>query len=497
MIRSLLISLTTIALVVMSSCSSSDELFEYVPTDIEFAMTANCGRIMSNLGIELTDNGIKGHESLKTILKDVPAEFTENLIGFGKIVNMDEIIVFGYAKGHSYTLTRITNKKALTEQLTKSGATKETAGNYEIYCDHGRALIVDEDMLWMTLGDNTEALAKEIDKIKATAQESNITADTGLVKALKADNAINFTCRLSNEMTAVLTGGNDIRTTLALSALMPSLNSYRLEGGIDVDESDIELKARIVNPETGENLNIPLLKEIDRSILSYIPDEYTVAVVAGLNSEQFTELTATIKNFASADPTIAKALEMFGNIDGTVGVACTPATLNNLGSADNTDRKSIAFARTKPGKAKEMSDYIVSMLKLSPGVQSSTNGTVTMLTGPKSAPRYVTAENNLLFISSEPVKKASNKLTDKMKGAQLSYAVNIPSISDITKGKCTFGLKGYATYSNGSIKAKLETTGTDLLSAYASVIAALTPDTNSESYWDEPGADETIAIPEI
>lgn len=120
-----------------------------------------------------------------------------------------------------------------------------------------------------------------------------------------------------------------------------------------------------------------------------------------------------------------------------------------------------------------------------------------MLTGPKSAPRYVTAENNLLFISSEPVKKASNKLTDKMKGAQLSYAVNIPSISDITKGKCTFGLKGYATYSNGSIKAKLETTGTDLLSAYASVIAALTPDTNSESYWDEPGADETIAIPEI
>lgn len=492
MIRSLLLSLAMIAVMVLSSCSQSNDLFEFVPADADYVATADCDRLLSDLGIELTDTDLKGPESLNTLLKDIPAENRANLVKLSKTVDIKGIVAFGYAGSEGYALARITDKAALQDFFKQSSAEKQTSGDYEIYCENRSSMAIDGDMLWMIPQGDAAGVAALLDKLKTAAKKSNITADDDLMDALTADNAINFTGRLTNDMMACLTGGNDLQTTLALSTLVPSINSYRVEAGLNVAESTIAINARIVNPENGETLSIPLLKKIDQSILGYIPADCTVALAAGLNNEQFTGLTATVKDFATADPSIAKALEMLGNIDGTVGLACNTKSFDNMGIGATNGGKAIAFAQTKQGKAVEMSNYIVSMLKFTPGVLSSTNGPVTMVTRPNADPIYVTAENDLLFISSEPVAKASNPLTAPMKDAQLAYAVNIASLSDMTSGKIKFGVKGYATFSDGKINACLETTGSDLISALVSLTSASRPDTDSESYWDEPDADRKL-----
>lgn len=435
-------SATLIALIAAFSSCTDKDLFDLIPADIDYIAAADVESVISTSGFEITENGITGPSDLKSEINSIPADVQDFIISLHSAIDTRKIMMFGYAAMQNgdpefYFLAKITDSKVLEDMFGKTGVESLSgADGFKINRIEHTYLLQADGFLWALTAHDSQAATDRVKKIIERAADKNITSNNRIYGILSERNALNVVVNLTPFVDLTLKYGYqvmDTQTALMAASVLPGLRDNWLSATLSYSATEAELVAKIFNPESGKNLRLPLLQQIDSKSLYRIPDDALMAVAVGIENSALCNLIDAVKPMIDRNPAAAMALTQLRKIDGTAGAAVTarnPRALifnNDISQANTT-----AFFGTQPGAAQDMADFISNFI--APSVQTHADG------------------NTVLLSSSPELKCGNSRLVKMMEGKELALAGEIPSFSQLTDGRSDIGAKAALTYKDGELR---------------------------------------------
>ena len=475
----------------LTSCSSEDPVSS-IPGNVDFAATVNLQKLMDVSQCRIENGDIKLPEEFSIYEQSIPDDVKAIIVDCYEAIDCSRIAVFGYIKlgtgADTYVVATLKDQKALDEVLVEKGElVKGDSDGYTTYEPESEyaemAILVKNDLVWFVGGKRAKAAVKAVEKVKDKAGDKKLIDEKGLEEVITADNLVNFSFNCTPVVTIIdqfASFGMDPEQAVLLSSIISKVKGYWLTCSLDVKDKSFNTMAKFIKPG-GEVLTCDLLQDIDPGFLTYVSNDYQIVTAAGLNNKAINELVAKIRpllnNMSGSDRQLAEmVLGWVSNIDGTMGIACGADDFNRLMTGDDSQQNInvLITLAMKPGKAKEMVSQIYNLVTLG----MNENDSVTLEADGSVVARFpgspviilkADGDNLLLSMNKITTGNANNEAAQVMKGAQMASYYNVASLSDITAGACTFGIKSEGRLVDGVATGTSEFTNCDMSLAEAIV----------------------------
>lgn len=512
----------------LTSCSSEDPVSS-IPGNVDFAATVNLQKLMDVSQCRIENGDIKLPEGLSVYEQSIPDDVKEVLADCYEAVDCSRIAVFGYIKlgtgADTYVVATLKDQKALDAVLVDKGdLVKSDNDGYTTYEPESEyaemAILVKDGLVWFVGGKRAKAAVKAVEKVKDKAGDKKLIDEKGLEEVITADNVINFSFNCTPVVTIIdqFAGfGMDPEQAVLLSSVVSKVKGYWLTCSFDIRDKSFDTMAKFIKPG-GEVLTYDLLQDIDPGFLTYVSKDYQVVTATGLNNKAINEIVAKIRpllnNLSGSDRQMAEMmLGWVSNIDGTMGIAFGADDFNSIMTDDGVPQNInvLLTLAMKPGKAKEMVSQLYNLVSVVLGPEASNaimldadGSVVARIPG---APIFtLKAEGDDLLLSTNKITtgNANNEIAQVMKGAQMASYYNVASLSDMTAGACTFGVKSEGRLVDGVATGTSEFTNCDMslaeavvklcTSYYAAVRNNVYKKYAAEMAEENDGIDDTVAV---
>lgn len=512
----------------LTSCSSEDPVSS-IPGNVDFAATVNLQKLMDVSQCRIENGDIKLPEGLSVYEQSIPDDVKEVLADCYEAVDCSRIAVFGYIKlgtgADTYVVATLKDQKVLDAVLVDKGdLVKSDNDGYTTYEPESEyaemAILVKDGLVWFVGGKRAKAAVKAVEKVKDKAGDKKLIDEKGLEEVITADNVINFSFNCTPVVTIIdqFAGfGMDPEQAVLLSSVVSKVKGYWLTCSFDIRDKGFDTMAKFIKPG-GEVLTYDLLQDIDPGFLTYVSKDYQVVTATGLNNKAINEIVAKIRpllnNLRGSDRQMAEMmLGWVSNIDGTMGIAFGADDFNSIMTDDGVPQNInvLLTLAMKPGKAKEMVSQLYNLVSVALGPEA---GNVIMLDADGSvvaripgAPIFtLKAEGDDLLLSTNKITtgNANNEIAQVMKGAQMASYYNVASLSDMTAGACTFGVKSEGRLVDGVATGTSEFTNCDMslaeavvklcTSYYAAVQSNISKRYAAVMAEENDGIDDTVAV---
>lgn len=478
--------MTTLAAFLTALCScTSNDMLDMIPADADYVTTVDIQNVIEKSGIEITETDIKGPADLKTEINSIPTDIRDAVIKLNRAIDARRIVMFGYAAVQSgipecYAFAKVTDLPSLKELLGQTGAKMSLkADGFETYQLENIIFLEKDSFLWLVPSRDPQEAVSRIKKVLDRADEKNITSNTRVCDLLAEKNVLNAVVNLDPFIDLVSKYGYQMMDTqeaiIAASAL-PKLKGNWMSASISYNGTGVEFIAKIFNPETGENLKLPIVKKINATALENIPDNSIIAGAIGIDNENLCAMLDAIKPMIDRDPMATMAISHLRKIDGTVGFALGVDNLMSLLSGYNERDNTYvtAFIEAQDGTASEVKEFFQNALSTAPGMQ-------------------IRADKNFIIFSTAPDQKSGHsKLMDIMNDKEIAYAGEITSFSELTNGRSDIGAKASATFKDGELKLNFDLTNVkgSAIAEFIKLTTSIEESVNSyyyEKHYSSPG----------
>lgn len=506
-------ALLALFLVLTTSCSS-DDLLDQVPEDVNMAMIIDLDRALERTGITLDKSGLAVSGDLGVFCREIPEEVQDVLFAIRESVDLSQIVTFTKADFSDptsfdgiYLLARVKDENKLIGILTEEVKLKEkTIDGYRMFfqpASYNPAIFVlHGGNVWVVPGNKPEVAAKRLTAVLKQAKEKPLTTRKEIVKALRDDKIVSYAFNLDSYISLfdasvadyMKLASDSIAVSDPVSAIKAAFDKIRgcwYVASYDIDGTSIDFDMTIFGAD-GKEFSYPYVKDVDTSLLGYIPSDYFAVGIMGVDGSQSKEGLAILGQLADAYLSgdglgrSKKILGWLGNIDGSCVVGFgTDNMCDMLYGGEISNLKVTVAIQMLPGKALETIGEIATMINAACAAadESGSNPLMTVKNGeavlaiPDMPLKfYFKSVGNDLVISTRPV-TTGNKYpgADKFKGHQSGIALTLKSFSDLTAGQCDFGWNLYGEQTGGKFDSSLTLTGcdTDIINGYYKLGTAL------------------------
>lgn len=433
--RNIALLLVMCGIVVVSSCSKTDELLSTVPVDgvrgvakidVEKVMKAFDSKVENGelvLPKELTKYSGK-------LLSNNDRSLMNDFVMLAPSVDVHSVIAFAY-DADEFVTVKLTNKAEFEAVLAGRYENSQSAG-FDVYAGADSLVwLVSENQAWFST--KGVSVAKTLAEILKKASSENYSELRGVAE--------------------YLTTSSDM---VAYAMKMPTDSKF-LCGKADTEGNVLSIQS--VNMESdGKVLKVPELSEINTDFLRYVPGSYNVAFAVGLNNVDWDSASEylSLVNNTTARMVLATIMPYLKKIDGTVSFAAKIDKEEGFSNVENIDaiamvhmpQKSIdeivtLLNRSFKSSKEEPKDGIVEM-KLSDGLTL-----------------YAGNVDGYFGLSTQPFNSnESNSLATTFQGKTAALCVEMPEGSKLLNGQ-PYGFKLTIGAGTEQYDLKLSVTGSN------------------------------------
>lgn len=453
----------------LSSCSSGD-LLDKIPDDIDYVMTVNLERLLSNTGFTLTDNNIEGPEALKTEINNIPENLRHEILLINQAIELKRIVTAGYLtdKGaDNFCIARVKDHDDLINILEKElRAIPRTADGYDFYCGSSSTFFYLDGKRVFILNPQKGSLSdasKLLKKILEQSDKKSIMKQKHVGDLLTANRIINVAVNTTTLADLVSTYGYkyfDTKTAVMLSAALPYLKGNWLAIWGDVEKTTLTAGAFMFNQESGERIKIPGMQNIDAETLKLLPANTILACAFAINNATLAQQLQVFEPMIG-DPIMKSAVKQLAKLDGTVAIGYGLNDRNELADllTGDTFVGNLALVATfQAGAAGTAVNQLKSVMKLfGENITDEPDGfSISSNTMPKF---HCTAMGNNLVITTEPtIKPTDNAIAGLVNKANSAIVFNLPSLSKYLGTDEKAGLEAELLSSDDQLSLKIEFT---------------------------------------
>lgn len=464
-----LLALVAIAMAALSSCSSK-EMLDRVPSDVDFVIVGNLDQLIKNAGFEVTDNDIKGPSDLKAALNSIPNDARETIGALHSSINCNRMVVMGYFSSNPEVvgMAQITDNDLLTKTLRNElDADRSTIKGLEVYELPGHSYIVtDNAYAYICDARSADDAASTINKFINRAQDKDITSIHSVADVISQDNTLNIVCNtnsIADLMNTMSYSYLDTQSALAMQTMLPYLKGNWLGITGNYTGTELTVEAYLFNEESGKKVEYPGLKDVDTSVLKFLPSNTIASAAVGIDNETLKKNLKQLEKMGGNDRMVKELVDQLGNIDGTVAIGLGVSSeeqmidfcVDGLMKADVT-----LVAQMREGKASEFKDYLVNMVNMF-GLKAENVGNATKLVG-RNFECYLMVKDGNFIVSTKPTAAEADNATIKMlAGVNSGVAVNVPSISKLIGGQSKAGIEGSMIFKDNTMTLNIKALGTD------------------------------------
>lgn len=348
--------LTAVLVGVMSSCSGRGDILDTIPADVNMVATINVDKFCAAAGITLKDDGaaeivapMKAVADM--IVGDVPAKIAA--LKAKGIVDVDNVVLAVDADRTVYVTCGISGVNELKEALSNDASWSQSGG-YQTMRHDDMTLLAKGTQLWAVM--NSRDAVKSVESMLKRAGEMSVSKLDGIVQALGRDNIANVAVG-----SGMVTFTTDKKSNTEIPVQDKEWNVASLKEGADnslvVDWEMMQSTGRTVKPKGLQNIN--------PALLAYVPENFNVALAAGITPEFDWEPLRRLAMVAGGFQTAAFMSVVnpyLESIDGTVLMAAAPSSPELIAGGDVTDWDFIVLAHMPQSRITGLMNIIRNML---------------------------------------------------------------------------------------------------------------------------------------
>lgn len=423
-----------------TGCGSNNlaELLEHVPADADFVITGDIKTILESAGGKAEGSEVKMPDYIGTMQSDRDAREMEKdlqwLKNSGIDVTSGAVVFLKYQDRAPFIVFTITDKDKLKKALEVEGFNendkvddvdiyvKKDEGEYGSYTRNSYVAIDGGYGYWIPDVWSDDDKGMKMIKQYLLSLSNNTMASTDIADYVSEGNVAGMIAKLPSELRREMAKAGVPEEMANLYSGYVCINSK-----LDGDEAEARLKLFDENgkAKTTEDWNkmMDIKAKIDPEALAYMsPEESLIYAVSmkNINWDKYMDQFDSSGRLSRQDKsflTIVKSyLEKF---DGTVAIGV--GLKNGKASIEAIDRGEKVLdhlpvtivAQTKEGKAASLIKDIKSLLGNQNELFYTSTSNGLRLTLPKEAGTlWLEAKNNMLILSTLPVKKGSNPVAE-------------------------------------------------------------------------------------
>lgn len=312
-----ILSITVLlSLIIGSSCSRQEQIFDSLPADITSVITVDLNKLCEAADIKLTADGEAeipeaAAEQLQPLMEDI------DLLAYLKaenIIDIEHVVAIMDYDNTTYAILQVKDSKRLTESGEGESLWSDGPKGYKTSHNNGGMYLLKDNLLWFVK--DTRNPIKNIESLKERAKEIPLSRLDGVVEALERDNIANIVVRAG-----AFSGSNSDK---ALAADQLYAEEWHVGSLIKGATSNIISAGYEMINSNGVRIAPKGMQNINPALLAYVPSDFNVVLAAGLTKDfDWTPLRKLIMltgdfQTAAAMSTVSPYLE---SIDGTVLIA--------------------------------------------------------------------------------------------------------------------------------------------------------------------------------
>lgn len=518
----------------LASCNSSDDIYKYVPADVDFVLKADVTKLLAAADISIESDELKLPKEISSALnRDQKKNLSALLLQGNKAVDLTQVGMFAYIdtkRPQAYMVMPLKDGKALEQLLTVTieeeldgeAFDKDEDEGYITYTqgrnDDG-GIYVKDDMVYVVF-DSKDPIGDLEDIAQSVKDKSFDSLDKVIAKADK-DAAMVYYVNSSSIISAASRA--DVSFTIFGAAIQNELEGYWGVTNIAIKDKSLLCNSVCVNDQ-GKLYELPYGQPISRKALRHMPDSFIGAIAAGISKSDIQKLNDLYGQYAGelhgSDRYVTDMLMKYvRNIDGTLALGLGATSTSGLLSGDGL--QFVVAVQLKKGNAQQAVAELKTLAQqqveeqnnsfysyyygdsLRSSIEDVEGGfCYNMRTGgyynASVMPIYVRAVDGDLVISNVKTPTNGGESLAKMISADdvVAMVVNIPTLAVYSNGKLNFGLQASALASKNKGSFKLEATD------YKGSLVALIKDVifavqtynpyASEGYYAEPDSDWAV-----
>lgn len=423
-----------------TGCGSNNlaELLEHVPADADFVITGDIKTILESAGGKAEGSEVKMPDYIGTMQSDRDAREMEKdlqwLKNSGIDVTSGAVVFLKYQDRAPFIVFAITDKDKLKKALEVEGFNendkvddvdiyvKKDEGEYGSYTRNSYVAIDGGYGYWIPDVWSDDDKGMKMIKQYLLSLSNNTMASTDIADYVSEGNVAGMIAKLPSELRREMAKAGVPEEMANLYSGYVCINSK-----LDGDEAEARLKLFDENgkAKTTEDWNkmMDIKAKIDPEALAYMsPEECLVYAVSmkNVNWDKYMDQFASAANLSRQDKSVLTVMKSYlEKFDGTVAIGV--GLKNGKTSIEAIDKGEEVLnhlpvtivAQTKEGKAASLIKDVKSLLGSQNEIfyTSTANGLRVNL--PKNiGTLWFEAKDNMLILSSNPIKKGSNPVAE-------------------------------------------------------------------------------------
>lgn len=424
------IMLLTAMAVIISSCSRQSELLDTIPADADVVAVADAKKLCQELGITLSDTGADIPPALKSgLFTDDRSRGVLDILGRCEASGAADISTVAVVStdGESFMTLPVNDwekLKSLGSPWLEWG--EDTEGFHTGKIKDGMTILATGSQMWILNEDPKAPVI--INKLLKAAEKHSVGKIDAIAQFLGGDKMINIAIPAQNPLEEKDSGVSP-ETNWTLMGIEASENSLT---------ADMEMVA-----ETGEAIEMEGLQPVNPAVLSYVPEECSIAVAAGFTPRFDWDIITTLTSIGGDFQTRA-ALSVIApylkSIDGTVMIAAAPANNESFSDPNPGNWNFIMMAHMSQEKIDQILGMVRTMM-FSAGISPKTDKDGIMVVPQYGTSLYIGNVDGYLAVATFPFSNDhNNSLTPIFEGKDAAGMLRVPSLSAISHNAPSWGI---------------------------------------------------------